>query len=73
MHVAWKQCSENPPLACRAFVANCNSTRPRAPCGNAARSRASPCGSRHSVRPVQSRRAGRSVLPAAVCAARTLA
>ncbi|RQR36776.1 hypothetical protein DIE22_12810 [Burkholderia sp. Bp9142] len=63
MHVACKQCSENPPRAYCAFVANCNSTRLQPPCGRAARPRDPPCGSRDSVRPAKSRRTGRSVLP----------
>ncbi|QDW49647.1 hypothetical protein FFI87_004405 [Burkholderia sp. KBS0801] len=72
MHVACKQCSENPPLVYCAFVANCNSTRARPARGRAVRIRYSPCRSRDSVRPVKPRRAGRSVLPAAVSAAGAL-
>ncbi|OXI48234.1 hypothetical protein CFB84_04610 [Burkholderia aenigmatica] len=63
MHVAWKQCSENPPLAYRAFVANCNRTRPEPPCGVACSACGDPCGSRDSVRRVGSPHHGRSVLP----------
>ncbi|PEH66336.1 hypothetical protein CRM91_29220 [Burkholderia ambifaria] len=68
MHVACKQCSENPSLVYCAFVANCNSTRAGPACGRAVRTRYSPCRSRDSVRPEKSRHAGRSVLPAAVSA-----
>ncbi|RQS20814.1 hypothetical protein DIE06_09695 [Burkholderia sp. Bp8998] len=72
MHVAWKQCSENPPRAYRAFVANCNSTRLQPPCGMALRILDIPCRSRDSVPPVKSRHIGRSVLPDPVSAAGTL-
>ncbi|NIF45410.1 hypothetical protein F3J14_32070 [Burkholderia sp. Tr-862] len=72
MHVACKQCSENPPHVYCAFVANCNSTRAQPACGRAARTRDSPCGSRDSVRPVKSRHASRSVLPDPVSAAGAL-
>ncbi|PQP12161.1 hypothetical protein C5615_31230 [Burkholderia cepacia] len=71
MHVAWKQCSENPPLACFAFVANCNCRRPEPPCGVASRVCGEPCRSRDSVRRVGARRDGRSVLPDAARAADT--
>ncbi|PCD61330.1 hypothetical protein CN645_13465 [Burkholderia sp. IDO3] len=63
MHVAWMQCSENPPLAYRAFVANCNCTRSHRCCGAGLRIRGNPCRSRDSVRAARSQRAGRSVLP----------
>ncbi|RQV16676.1 hypothetical protein DF039_18245 [Burkholderia cenocepacia] len=73
MHVAWKQCSENPPRAYRPFVANCNCTRPQRQSGAAPGVGRAPCGSRVSVRRVGSRHADRSVLPgpARVAAART--
>ncbi|RXV73090.1 hypothetical protein D1006_12595 [Burkholderia stabilis] len=63
MHVAWKQCSENPPLAYRTFVANCNCTRPQPPFGTASGPCRDPCGSRDSVRRVGSPHHSRSVLP----------
>ncbi|OXJ04033.1 hypothetical protein CFB48_04400 [Burkholderia sp. AU33647] len=63
MHVAWKQCSENPPLACRAFVANCNCTRAKPPRGAARSACGDPCRSRNSVRRVGSPPHDRSVLP----------
>ncbi|KAB0656654.1 hypothetical protein F7R23_13465 [Burkholderia diffusa] len=72
MHVAWMQCSENPPLAYGAFVANCNSTRRRRPCSRAPRPGNPPRESRDSVRAAKPRRAGRSVLPDPVSAAGTL-
>ncbi|TXG24227.1 hypothetical protein FU139_04560 [Burkholderia territorii] len=72
MHVAWMQCSENPALAYRAFVANCNSTRLSPPGGCAAPPGALPCGCRDSVGPAISRHADRSVLPDSASAARTL-
>ncbi|OXJ38441.1 hypothetical protein CFB82_04995 [Burkholderia sp. HI2714] len=71
MHVAWKQCSENPPLAYRAFVANCNCRRPEPPCGVARSTGGNPCGSRDSVRRVESQHHGRSVLPDTARAAGT--
>ncbi|RQU00566.1 hypothetical protein DF146_02065 [Burkholderia cenocepacia] len=63
MHVACKQCSENPPRAYRAFVANCNCTRPEPPRGAAPGAGDDACGSRDSVRGVGSQHDGRSVLP----------
>ncbi|OXI75744.1 hypothetical protein CFB44_04510 [Burkholderia sp. AU31280] len=63
MHVAWKQCSENPPRAYRPFVANCNCTRPQRPSGAAPDMGRVPCRSRDSVRGIGSRHADRSVLP----------
>ncbi|ORT85741.1 hypothetical protein B7G54_14355 [Burkholderia puraquae] len=71
MHVACKQCSENPPRACPAFVANCNCTRPEPPCGVTCSTRGAPCGPHHSVRRVGSQHHGRSVLPDAARAAGT--
>ncbi|RQT17518.1 hypothetical protein DF044_05875 [Burkholderia contaminans] len=71
MHVAWKQCSENPLLACRAFVANCNCTRAKPPCGVARSACGDPCRSRDSVRRVGSQHHGRSVLPDTARAAGT--
>ncbi|AXF19894.1 hypothetical protein CUJ89_04795 [Burkholderia pyrrocinia] len=71
MHVAWKQCSENPPHVYCAFVANCNCTRPEPPCDVASRAGGAPCESRDSVRRVGSQRDGRSVLPDTARAART--
>ncbi|RAQ08061.1 hypothetical protein DPR02_18710 [Burkholderia cepacia] len=71
MHVAWKQCSENAPFTYRAFVANCNRTRPEPPCGAARSTFGDPCGPRGSVRRVWSRHHGRSVLPDTVRAAGT--
>ncbi|PRD97955.1 hypothetical protein C6P77_20850 [Burkholderia ambifaria] len=72
MHVACKQCSENPLLVYCAFVANCNSTRAQPARGRGGRTHDSPCGSRDSVRPVKSRHAGRSVLPDPVSTAGAL-
>ncbi|OXI72610.1 hypothetical protein CFB81_04305 [Burkholderia sp. AU28863] len=63
MHVACKQCSENPRRAYRAFVANCNCTRPQRPSGAVPGVGRAPCGSRDSVRGVGPRHADRSVLP----------
>ncbi|OXI25905.1 hypothetical protein CFB35_04340 [Burkholderia sp. AU16482] len=63
MHVAWKQCSENPPRAYRAFVANCNRTRPEPPCGAIPGAGGAPCRSRDSVRGDGSPHNDRSVLP----------
>ncbi|RBB36492.1 hypothetical protein DPV79_24470 [Burkholderia reimsis] len=71
MHVAWKQCSENALLTYRAFVANCNRTRPEPPCGAARRTFGGPCGPRGSVRRVGSRHDDRSVLPDTARAAGT--
>ncbi|RQS59249.1 hypothetical protein DID98_16580 [Burkholderia sp. Bp8984] len=72
MHVACKQCSENPPRAYRAFVANCNSIRLQTPCGVALRILDIACRSRDSVRPVKARHIVRSVLPDPASAAGTL-
>ncbi|NTZ06228.1 hypothetical protein FCJ61_06250 [Burkholderia metallica] len=63
MHVAWKQCSENPPRAYCAFVANCNCTRPEPPSSAGLGAGGDPCGSRDSVRGVGSPYDDRSVLP----------
>ncbi|MPV71208.1 hypothetical protein GD429_36735 [Burkholderia sp. BE17] len=71
MHVAWKQCSENPLLTRCAFVANCNCTRPQPPCGVASAACGGPCRSRDSVRRVGAQRDGRSVLPDTARAAGT--
>ncbi|RQV11070.1 hypothetical protein DF047_07355 [Burkholderia cenocepacia] len=64
MHVACKQCSENPPRAYRAFVANCNCTRLEASRGAVPDAGCHPCASRDSVRGAGPRHHERSVLPA---------
>ncbi|OXI89739.1 hypothetical protein CFB40_04785 [Burkholderia sp. AU31652] len=71
MHVAWKQCSENPLLAYRAFVANCNRTWPEPPRGVARSACGAPCRSRDSVRRIGSQHHDRSVLPDTARAAGT--
>ncbi|MPV56949.1 hypothetical protein CFB46_08485 [Burkholderia sp. HI2761] len=73
MHVACKQCSENPPRAYRAFVANCNCTRAEPPSGAGPGTGCEPCGSRTSIRRVGTRPDDRSLLPAPARAAGTRA
>ncbi|KAB0643857.1 hypothetical protein F7R21_05590 [Burkholderia latens] len=73
MHVACKQCSENPPVMYFAFVANCNPMRLRPRRDAALRNVARPCGPRDSVRLQISPRGHRSVLPAPASTARMLA